>query len=153
MCTNIEQISIMDCVEIIKENIGLVETASERKVISAEQAVNKFLDTINDTKKDIEDLTKITDELIELLWKYFDNLNESDFNEFKQQLYRVIDKLNLFYRLVKNSKLYPGVKSVTKEMYYSIENLIEVYSDLITFKTKLPKNKDFLKIVSDINDL
>ncbi len=143
----------MDCVEIIKENIGLVETVSECKVISAEQAMNKFLDTINDTKKDIEDLTKITDELIELLWKYFDNLSESDFNKFKQQLYKVIVKLNSFYCLIRDSKLYPGVKSVTKEMHYSIENLIEVYSDLVTFKTKLPKNKDFIKIVSNINDL
>lgn len=143
----------MSCVEIIKDNIALVKTESEHKTLSVEQAVNKFLDVINDTKKDIEDLTRLTDELTELLWKHFEELNEADFEEFKKQLYNLINKLNSFYCLIRKSKLYPGVKTVTKEMYYSLDNLIEVYSDLVSFKIKLPKDERFLEIVNSINKI
>lgn len=143
----------MSSVDIIKENIALVKTESEHKTLSVEQSINKFLDAINQTKCDIEVITGLTDELTELLWAHFESLTENDFEEFKNQLHTVIDKLNTFYRTIRNSKLYPGVKTVTREMHYSIDNLIEVYTDLVTFKIKLPKDEKFQELANFINEL
>lgn len=143
----------MSCVEIIKENICKVQSESDNAIVSVEKSINRYLDLILDVKKNIDDLTKLTDDLTDLIHSSFGKLDENDFIQFKQQLSTLINRLTGLYRTIRNSKTYTGVKTSVKEFHYSIDNLIEVYTDLDTFKVRLPKDEEFNKLLTEITEL
>lgn len=143
----------MSCVEIIKESICKVQLESDNTRLSVEKSINRYLDLILDFKKDIDEMTKLTDELTELLLSSFEKVDKDDFLQFKQQLRILIEKQTSLYRTIRNSKIYQGVKTSVREFHYSIDNLIEVYSDLDTFKVRLPEDERFNSLLTAINEL
>lgn len=143
----------MSCVEIIKENICKVQSESDSTRVSVEKSIDRYLDLILDFRKNIDGMTKHTDELTELLLSSFEKVDKDDFIQFKQQLHTLIERQTSLYRTIRNSKIYSGVKTSVKEFHYSIDNLIEVYSDLNTFKVRLPENDRFNSLLNAINEL
>lgn len=135
------------CVDYIKEHITLVQKESEVKPLSIEQATNKYLDAINDRQIKISKLTELTENLAELLYEHFPCLDETAFMEFKEPLRLLLSSLNRSLGIIRQSSYYPGLKAVTKEFRYSIDNLTEMFTDLEMFKDTLPKDKEYISLI------
>lgn len=141
----------MSCVEIIKNNIAQVNRESEAKKQSMEQSINDYLDAVNEFKRDCDSFRKDVDDLSDLILNSFDGISEHEFLQFKEDLSKLITSLNSLYAFYHNSPFHSGFKTSIRELYYSINNLIEIYEDLKIFKIRLPKNNTFSDISKSLN--
>lgn len=138
------------CVETIQKTFVGVKKQTE-VINDCSFDIDCFLDRINSIRKPVEDITRDTIKLVELVHDHFVDINAedsvlllNDFTKTRQKMYEVYAKLH-------NSSLYVGMKNAVKEFRHSADLFSEMCDDLQKYNVQLSEDSDYQSLTERLN--
>jgi len=141
------------CIEEIKEEINAVHHESTCMIKNVSSDIDSFLDTILKIQSDICELNSLNDRLYKIIYDNYNSMSSLDVAYIKEDLKRTMTNLDELYIRLKKSKFYSGIKTHLKDLRESIDDIKEIYNDLVVFKVELPDNNHFNTISEKLNSL
>jgi len=109
--------------------LEIEKTVSNNQLVySEEHIINLFLDEINSIKIPINEISKLYAELDEVLYNFFEELNENNKNDI-ERLKLLIDITNKYISVLKQNKLYKNYKNSLNELITNVDNVKELTED------------------------
>lgn len=141
-----------ECIDDIRVKIESIKRKTDDSIID-EKAVNAFLDAILHVSKPVKESAKDVNEMLSLMYDYFNYENQDDFKIIKQSLDDLYSTLIRFYTVIRKSSAYPLIKSCVEEYRNSVSELKEFIDDMNLFVIDLPNDEEHRHLVGKINEL
>jgi len=140
------------CIDIIKETYTDVLVQTE---YVAKQSFNMddYLDAIIHFTKQFEDLTDKINNLVELVREHFTDLTPDESIYLLNESKEIRKNMAKLYKSARESRFYPGLKTVVKKYHESVSDFSELCNDLETFNVMIPADAEFQKTIDALNSL
>lgn len=138
------------CVETIQRTfVSVKKQTDEINVCSSD--IDSFLDRINSIKKPVEEVTSDILQFVELVRKYFVELNAEDSVLLLNDFIKTRQKMYEAYAKLYKSPLYVGMKNAVKEFRHSADLFSEMCEDLQKYNVELSKDSEYQDLVERLN--
>jgi len=128
------------CIAEIKESYTKVRYQTA-EVAQQWFDVDNYLDKVNVVRKSIEQITDETNNLIEIVRVHFTEFDVQETTELLAHSTSILILMDQLHRRLKESPLYPGLKTTVENYCDCVSDFQELCSDLQTFNIDIPRNE------------
>ena len=103
--------------------------------------IDKYLDKVNVVCKKVEQVTDETNKLIETVRDHFTEFDVQETTELLAHSTPILILMDQLHQKLKESPLYPGLKTAVENYCDCVSIFQELCSDLQTFNIDIPRNE------------
>ena len=128
------------CIAEIKESYTKVRHQTA-EVAQQQFDIDEYLDKVIVVRKKIEEITNVTNDLIEMVRDHFTEFDIQETVELLAYSTPILILMDQLSQKLLDSSLYPGLKTVVENYRYCVSDFQELCSDLQTYNIDIPRDE------------